>query len=70
MNVPYSVRKLARDLGVVLVGTVLLFVASDAANIGELSADVAPIIGPFALLAYRMLRERSAFLRDSDPQGE
>ncbi len=69
MTASYSIRKFARDLGVVLVGTVLLFLGTESVAL-DVPPEFAALIGPFALVGYRMLRSRSSFLRSSDPQGE
>lgn len=68
----YSIKKALRDLGVTLVGTVLLFVST---NIIEVAPDLgieqgaAALIAVVSLAAYREIREQSDDLLDIDRPG-
>ncbi len=62
----YAAKKLVRDLGVTVLGVVLYFVGTQDLSV---SPEVAAFVTPFALLGYRLLRERSETLSRFDSQG-
>lgn len=60
-----NIRKFVRDLLVTLAGAALLFVVDNIASLG-LPPEVAAIVAPVALVAYRSLRDRVDVLADID----